>query len=65
MNVPATTPTKSLRLPCSRGTTLVFSALVTVLALIFSSASTAAPQSSTLVTLAKIREDWVQALRTK
>jgi len=65
MNVPSTTPTKSPLFPCSRGATLVFSALVTVLALIFSSAATAAPQSSTLVTLAKIREDWVQALRTK
>src|SRR5580658_1830909 len=65
MNVPSTTPTKSLRLPCSRGATLAFSALVTVIALIFSSAATATAQSSTLVTLAKIREDWVQALRTK
>jgi ketosteroid isomerase-like protein len=65
MNVPSTTPTKSLRLPCSHGATPAFLALVTILALIFSCTATAAPQSSTVVTLAKIREDWVQALRTK
>jgi ketosteroid isomerase-like protein len=63
MNVPSTTPTKSLRFPCSRGAT--FLAFTTILALIFSSTSAAAPQSSTVATLAKIREDWVQALRTK
>jgi ketosteroid isomerase-like protein len=65
MNVPSTTPTESLRLPCSRGATPAFLALVIILALIFSCTATAAPQSSTVVTLAKIREDWVQALRTK
>jgi ketosteroid isomerase-like protein len=65
MNVPSTTQTQSLPFPCSRSATLAFLALATILALVFSSTATAAPQSSTVVTLAKIREDWVQALRTK
>jgi ketosteroid isomerase-like protein len=65
MNVSSTSPAKSPLFPCSRRTTIAFLAFATILAPTFSPTATAAPQASTLVTLAKIREAWVQDLRTK
>jgi len=63
MNVPAARPDKSLLSPCSRRTAIAFLPFATILATSFSAA--AAPQASTIVTLAKIREAWVQDLGTK
>jgi ketosteroid isomerase-like protein len=63
MNVPSTPPAKSPLFPCSRRAAIAFLAFATVLAPTLSPIAT--PQASTLVTLAKIREDWVQDLRTK
>jgi len=63
MNVPSTPPAKSLPFPCSRRAAMAFLAFATVFAPTFP--STAAPQDSALVDLAKIREAWVQDLRTK
>jgi ketosteroid isomerase-like protein len=65
MNVHAAPPDKLPRSPCSRRSAIVFLAFATTLAPTFSSAGAAGPQASTLVTLAKIREAWVQDLRTK
>ena len=65
MNVPSTPPAKSQLLACSRRAAIAFVAFATVLAPTFSPTASAAPQASTLVTLAKIREAWVQDLRTK
>jgi ketosteroid isomerase-like protein len=64
MNVPPTFPAKSPLFPCSRRTAIAFLVFATVLAPTFSPAA-ATPQASTIVTLAKIREAWVQDLRTK
>ena len=63
MNVPSTLPTKSPLFPCSRRAATALLAFATILAATFS--PTAAPQASTIVTLARIREAWVQDLRTK
>jgi ketosteroid isomerase-like protein len=62
---PASTPTA--KSPCSRRTAIAFLAVVTILApfLFRSPAATAAPQTATLAALAKLRETWVQDLRTK
>src|SRR5713226_2690599 len=65
MNVPSTPPAKSPLFPCSRRAAIAFLAFAAILPPTFSPAATAAPQTSTLVTLAKIREAWVQGLRTK
>src|SRR6267143_7103257 len=65
MNVPSTPPAKSPLFPCSRRAAIAFLAFAAILPPTFSPAATAAPQASTLVTLAKIREAWVQDLRTK
>jgi ketosteroid isomerase-like protein len=65
MNVPSTPATKSLLYHCSRRGAIVFLALASTLAPAFSLTATAAPQSSTLETLAKLREAWVRDLRTK
>ncbi len=65
MNVPSTPPAKSPLLACSRRAAIAFVAFATILAPTFSPTASAAPQASTLVTLAKIREAWVQDLRTK
>jgi ketosteroid isomerase-like protein len=65
MKVPSTPPAKSPLFPCSRRTAIAFLAFATILAPTFSSTATAAPQASTIATLAKIREAWVQDLRTK
>jgi ketosteroid isomerase-like protein len=62
MNVHSTLPAKSPLFPCSRRAAIAFLAFATILAPTFSAA---APQASTVVTLAKIREAWVYDLRTK
>jgi ketosteroid isomerase-like protein len=65
MNVPPTHLAKSpvFPIPCRAAT--AFLAFATILAPTFSPTATAVPQASTLVTLAEIREAWVQDLRTK
>jgi ketosteroid isomerase-like protein len=63
MNVPSTLPAKSPLFPWSRRAAVAFLAFATILAPTFSPA--AAPQASTIVTLARIREAWVQDLRNK
>jgi ketosteroid isomerase-like protein len=65
MNVPSIPPAKSLLFPCSRRAAIAFLAFATILAATFSPVATAAPQDSTLVTLATIREAWIQNLRNK
>jgi ketosteroid isomerase-like protein len=63
MNVPSTPAARSPLFLGSRRGAIAFLAFATILAPTFS--PTAARQASTLVTLAKIREAWVQDLRTK
>ena len=65
MNVLSTPAGKSLRWACSRRAAIAFLAFAAILAPDFSATASAAPQDSTLATLAKIREAWVQDLRTK
>jgi hypothetical protein len=65
MNVPSTPLAKSPLFPCSRRAAIAFLAFATILAPTFFPTATAAPQASTIVTLAKMREAWVQDLRTK
>ena len=65
MNIPSMSPAKSSLYPWSRRAAIAFLALGTILALTFCLIATAVPQASTLVTLARIRESWVQDLRTK
>ena len=65
MNVASARLAKSPLFRCSLRVAIAFLAFAATLALIFSSAATAAPQNSTLVTLAKVRDAWVQDLRTK
>jgi ketosteroid isomerase-like protein len=65
MIVPSTLPAKSPLFPCSRRAAIGFLAFATILAATFSPTATAAPQASTIVTLARIREAWVQDLRNK
>jgi ketosteroid isomerase-like protein len=64
MNAPAASPAQLPLFPFSRRASLAFLALTTVLAPTFSSTA-AAPQASTIVTLAQLREVWVHDLRTK
>ena len=64
MNVSSTLPAESSPFPCSRRTATALLAFSTILAPTFSPTA-AAPQASTIVTLAKIREAWVYDLRTK
>jgi ketosteroid isomerase-like protein len=64
MNLPSTHPAKSTLFPCSRRAAVAFLGFATILAPTFSPAA-AAPQASTIVTLAKIREAWAEDLRTK
>jgi ketosteroid isomerase-like protein len=64
MNVLFTPPAKSPLLHCSRRAAIAFLAFAAILAPAFSPTA-AAPPASTLATLAKIREAWVQDLRTK
>lgn len=58
---------RSQRVPCLRRAVVTFLAVALILAPAFfgSPAATAAPQTATLETLAKLREAWVQDLRTK
>jgi len=63
MNVLSTPPAKSPLFPRSRRAAMPF--LFCILAPTFFPTSAAAPQASTLATLAKIRDTWVQDLRTK
>ena len=65
MNIPSTSPSKSSLYPWWRRAAIAFLALGTMLALTFCLIATAVPQASTLVTFARIRESWVQDLRTK
>ena len=65
MNVPSIPPVKSLLFPCLRRSAIACLAFATILAPTFLPSASAAPQASTLVTLAKIREAWVQDLRAK
>ncbi len=65
MNLPSTHTTKSPVFPISCRAAIAFLAFATILAPTLSPTATAVPQTSTLVTLAKIREAWVQDLRTK
>ena len=65
MNVPSKPPTRSTLLICSRRATIAFLAFATILAPAFSSSAAPTSQASTLETLAKLREAWVQDLRTK
>src|ERR1700687_563508 len=62
MNVSSTPSAKSPLFPCSRRAAIALLAFATILAPTFSAA---APQASTIVTLAKIREAGVYDLRTK
>ncbi len=52
MNVPSIPPAKSPLFPCSRRAAIAFLAFAAILPPTFSPAATAAPQASTLVTLA-------------
>jgi ketosteroid isomerase-like protein len=65
MNVPSVPAAKSRLRPCSLCAATAFLAFATILAPTFSPTAPAAPQASTIVTLARIREAWVQDLRTK
>ncbi|HYL64109.1 MAG TPA: DUF4440 domain-containing protein [Candidatus Methylomirabilis sp.] len=65
MNVPSTAPAKSPLFRCSCRAAIALLAFASILAPTFSATATAAPQASTIVTLAQIREAWVQDLRTK
>ena len=65
MNVPSTPQAKSSLFPYSRRAAIALLAFATILAPTFSPTATAAPQASTLVALARIREAWVQDLRNK
>jgi hypothetical protein len=65
MNDPCTPAAKSTLLTASRRAAVAFLAFAMVLAPSFSHTATAAPQASTIVALAKIREAWVQDLRNK
>ena len=64
MNVSSTPSAKSSLFRCSCRAAIAFLAFGTILAPTFSPTA-AAPQASTIVTLAKIREAWVYDLRTK
>jgi len=65
MNVPSTPATKSPDYSCSRRAATGLLAFATILASVFSPTVTAAPEASTLETFAKLREAWIQDLRTK
>lgn len=64
MNIPSATPAKSPRFPGSRIAALVFLIFGAIVVPTFFPAA-GAPQDPTLATLAKLREAWVQDLRTK
>ncbi len=63
MNFPATTPGKSLLIPCLR--CILFFVLATIIAPIFLSNAQSVPQDKTIAALAEIRDAWVQDLHDK
>jgi ketosteroid isomerase-like protein len=65
MNALSTTAAGPQRFPCSHRAVMAFVGFTIILTLTFSPAATAAPKAATLVSLAKIREAWVEDLRTK
>jgi ketosteroid isomerase-like protein len=67
MSIPYGFRTKPQRVPCQRRVAVALLAVAVIVALTFfrTANATASPQSSTLETLAKLRETWVQDLRTK
>ena len=65
MNVPSKATAKSPFLSFSCRGAIAFLVFAPLLAPAFSSKAPAAPQASTLVTLARLHEAWVQDLRTK
>jgi ketosteroid isomerase-like protein len=65
MKVLLTSPGKLLRFRYGRRAAIGLLAFATVLAPTFSPTAKAVPQASTIVALARIREAWVQDLRTK
>jgi ketosteroid isomerase-like protein len=65
MKVPSTPPVQSPRFPWPLGVGVSLLSLVAFLIPALSLTAAAAPQASTIVTLTKIREAWVQDLRTK
>jgi ketosteroid isomerase-like protein len=65
MDIPFIAPFTSRLAPHLRRPALILLALATLFAPNFSLPASAKPQVSTLVDLAKIREDWVQDLRNK
>ena len=67
MNIPSAYRGLGPRVPCSRRTCIALLAIAVAVApfLFFGTATAAGPQTSTLESLVKIREDWVQDLRSK
>jgi ketosteroid isomerase-like protein len=65
MNAPSTPPGNSRLFSCSRRAAIAFVAFATIGAPIFSPTPAAVPQPSTRLALTKIRDAWVQDLRTK
>ena len=65
MNITSAHPAKSSLFPCSCRAAIAFVAFATILAPTLSPTATTGAQASTIVTLARIREAWVQDLRTK
>jgi ketosteroid isomerase-like protein len=65
MNTPSPPLAPSSLFSCWRRAAIAFLAFATLFAPTFSDTATAAPQASTIVNLARIREEWVQDLRTK
>jgi ketosteroid isomerase-like protein len=65
VNAPSTPRAKSQPFASARRVAMAFLAFASIIAPSFSPAAIAAPQASTIVALARIREAWVQDLRTK
>lgn len=65
MNTLSVRRDKSPRVPCSWRAVVAFVAVALIVAPTLYRIATASPQTSTLETLAKLREAWVQGLRTK
>jgi ketosteroid isomerase-like protein len=65
MQASSTPSVKSRLFSCWPGAAIALLACASIGAPNFSSTATATPQASTIATLAKIREAWVQDLRTK
>jgi ketosteroid isomerase-like protein len=65
MNLLREGPRQSWRFPSPRGVAVAFVAVLTIFTPTLFAIVVAAPQASTVATLAKIREAWVQNLRAK